>query len=65
MDRKSEVYVTQEDKEKLSLYIEKIKQITDKYPYSNDYSNHFATTISRIKGDVAELHEWIGYLDVR
>jgi len=65
MDRKSTVYVTVEDKEKLQQLISEIGVILEPYPYSNDYSDHFVTTMSRTKGAYEGLKHNIDLLDVR
>lgn len=65
MRRDSTVYVTNEDKEELIKYIDAINEILNKYPYSNDYSDHFVTTMSRAKSFSKDAQKWIGYLDVQ
>ena len=65
MNRTSTVYITKEEKEELVKHIEVINNILDKYPYSNDYSDHFVTTMSRAKSFSKDAQKWIEYLDVR
>lgn len=63
--RSSTVYVTKEDKEELVKHIDAVNKILNKYPYSNDYSDHFVTTMSRAKTFSKDAQQWIGYLDVQ
>ena len=63
--RSSTVYVTKEDKEELVKHINAINEILNKYPYSNDHSDHFVTTMSRAKTLSRDALKWIGYLDVK
>ena len=62
--RKSTVFVSKEDKDKLQKSCQEIKTILEKYPSSNDYSEQFITTMSRVKNYFSFLNEWIDYLDV-
>ena len=63
--RSSTVYVTKEDKEELVKHINAINEILNKYPYSNDHSDYFITTMSRAKTLSRDALKWIGYLDVK
>lgn len=63
--RSSTVYVTKEDKEELVKHINAINEILNKYPYSNDHSDHFVTTMSMAKNLSKDALKWIGYLDVK
>ncbi len=65
MNRTSTVYVSKEDKKLLQKYSEEIGKILEKYPYSNDYSEHFVTTMTRLKNAFSELSHEIDLLDVK
>lgn len=64
MKGKSTVYVTKEDKDKLLKHIKEINHILEKYPYTNDYSDHFITTMTRVKNSCLEAEKSIGRLNV-
>lgn len=65
MNRTSTVYVSKEDKKLLQKYSEEIGKILEKYPYSNDYSEHFVTTMTRLRNTFSELSHEIDLLDVK
>ena len=64
MSRKSTVYVSKEDKELLQKHCEEIEKILKKYPYSNDYSIHFVTTMSRTKNSFNDMKSSIECLEI-
>ena len=51
---KSEVLIEFEDKKRLLELLSEAKTILDKYPYSNDYSDHVITAMSRAKSSVKD-----------
>lgn len=57
-----EVRASKEDKESLLCHIGSIQEILKKYPYTNDYSIHFVTSMSRVKTMAESLAEWIEIL---
>ena len=57
-----EVRASKDDKESLLYHIGAIQEILKKYPYTNDYSVHFVTSMSRVKTMAGSLAEWIGIL---
>ena len=63
-NRKSSVLVSKEDKERLQKNCEEIKEILEKYPYSNERSDNFPTSMSRVKNYFFDLNEWINLLEV-
>lgn len=52
---KSEVLIELEDKKRLLALLSEAKAILDKYPYSNDHSDHLIAVMSRAKTSVQEL----------
>ena len=65
MNRKSTVYVSKEDKELLQKHWEEIEKILEKYPYSNDRSDNFVTTMTRVKSSFSSMKSFIQWLDVK
>lgn len=57
-----EVRASKEDKEALLHHIGAIQSILEKYPYTNDYSVHFVTSMSRAKTMAESLSKWIEIL---
>ena len=57
-----EVRASKEDKESLLSHIGAIQEILEKYPYTNDYSVHFVTSMSRVKTMTESLAKWIEIL---
>ena len=62
--RNSTVVISKEDKEKLQKNCEEIEKILDKYPYSNDCSDHFVTSMTRVKNYFSDFKEWVNFLEV-
>ena len=58
--RNSAVVISKEDKEKL----QKNCEILDKYPYSNDCSDHFVTSMTRVKNYFSDFNNWVNFLEV-
>ena len=56
------VRVSKEDKEALLYHIGAIQSILEKYPYTNDYSVNFVTSMSRVKTMAESLSKWIEIL---
>lgn len=65
MERKSTVYISKEDKEMLKKHCEKIEEILEKYPYSNDSSDNFITTMSRLKTTFKETKQCVNLIKVK
>ena len=65
MERTSTVYVLKEDKEKLEMYAERIGEILNKYPYSNDYSDHFVTAMTDVKNSYHDMKTSIRWLEIK
>lgn len=65
MERTSTVYVSKEDKEKLEMYAERIGEILNKYPYSNDYSDHFVTAMTDVKNSYNQMKKSIRWLKIK
>lgn len=65
MNRKSTVYVAKEDKDLLQKHCEEIEKILEKYPFSNDFSDNFVTTMTRVKNSFSEMKSSIQCLDVK
>ena len=65
MNRKSTVYVSKEDKELLQKHCEEIEKILEKYTYSNDRSDNFVTTMTRVKSSFSSMKSFIQWLDVK
>ena len=62
---KAEVEVEPADKESLVALLNEADEILSKYPYSNDHSIHYVTTMSRAKSGVSEAAKWCSYLHVK
>lgn len=58
---KNEVIVSEKDKGEMMVYLQRTKDILDKYPYST-YKDHTVTTMARAKSALLEARKWIGYL---
>lgn len=58
---KSEVIVSEKDKGEMMVYLQRTKDILDKYPYFT-CNEHVVTTMSRAKSALLEARKWIGYL---
>ncbi len=65
MSRKSTVYISKEDKESLQKYCEEIGKILEKYPYSNDFSDNFVTTITHVKNSFSTMKSSITCLEIK
>lgn len=64
MDRKSEVYISQKDKDRLQELITEIGSILEQYPYSDDYSEQFLSTMTRAKSTYEKLDIYIDLLSM-
>lgn len=58
---KNEVIVSEKDKSDMMVYLQRTKDILDKYPYFSCSANT-VTIMQRAKCSLLETRKWIGYL---
>lgn len=59
---KNEVFISNDDKQRLVSLINEINEILEKYPYSSDYTHHTVTTMSMAKSHSKDAETWIKLL---
>jgi len=59
----NQILISKKDKESLTLYIEKINEALDKYPYYGE-DPHFVTTMCRAKNNASALEKNIKLLEI-
>lgn len=62
---KAEVLVENSEKEELVKLLTQADNLLSKYEYSNDYSIHYVTVMSRAKSAVAEAKKWCELLHTK